>query len=354
MNIKVYSAELNRMMKTITQCIDPKSPKYGNIEVIYDNNMLSIRGTNGQISAVMSTPLLGGNGESFCVDGTMFARVCAMCSGEVTISANQLTCQISGAGRTRIQVVKADIPAFSRVNGKTCTVKSEAFSRGYGSVAYAISSDQNRLVLTGVLMEAENDGVKMVALDGFRMAVETVPCETEEFKAIVPGAFMKLVSSSTTAGEKITLKTDGKRIQASTEGMLLSCTLLQGDFPDYRKITPENFKTETKLHADEFQNTLKCGSVVNSSNNLVKLVVEENDLKVMSNSQEADFDAEVSCVTNGDELKIAFNHKYMMETIASITENDITLRFNSPLSPCVISCQTTDGYRLLLPVRVQG
>ena len=82
MNIKIHSSELNRMMKTLSQCINPKDQYRSNVEVIYDNNMLTIRGTDGQVSAVMSAPILGGDGEVFCVDGSLFAKVCAMCSGD--------------------------------------------------------------------------------------------------------------------------------------------------------------------------------------------------------------------------------------------------------------------------------
>ena len=355
MNIKIHSSELNRMMKTIIQCIEPKSSSLGNIEIVHDNNLLSIRGTDGTLSAVMSAPLLGSGGDSFCVDGTMFARVCAMCNGEITIMTDGKVCTVKGAGRTRIPIVKTDIPAFKRVTGKTCKIRAEVFSKAYNSVAYAISSNQNMPVLTGVRMEAQGDVVKMISLDGFRMAMEQVPCESDEMQAVViPGAFMKLVSASTYAGEVITIATDGKRVQASTDGMLVACTLLSGDFPDCKRIVPESFKTSSVLYAAELQSALKSGSVVNTSNNLVKLFVNENNITISSNSEQADFEAEVNCATNGDSLKIAFNHKYLMDTIASIIANEITMQFNSPISPCVIRGKESDGYRLILPVRVQG
>ena len=86
MNIKIHSAELNRMMKTLGKCIGPRDLAYGNIEVIFDNNLLTLRGTNGQFAAVMSTPVLGGDGETFCVDGETFGKVCALGKGEMEIS----------------------------------------------------------------------------------------------------------------------------------------------------------------------------------------------------------------------------------------------------------------------------
>ena len=354
MDIKIHSSELSRMMKTVCQCLDTKSENLGNIEIIYDNNMLTIRGTNGSISAVMSTPVLGGDGEVFCVDGTMFAKVCAMCSGEITISTDGKVCTVKGAGRTRIPIVKAKIPAFTPVQGKTCTVRAELFSRGYGCVSHSISDEQGRIQLTGVLIESTDKGIVMVTLDGFMMSVEPVECTADEMKIIVPGALMKLIAASTYAGETITIRTDGKRVQASTDGMMLSCALISGEFPDYKRLLPAGFKTESITHVDTLLNALKSGSVVNTGNNLVKLNVAENDITVMSNSDRADFDAEVSCITNGEGLKIAFNHKYLMETIDSIIQNEITMKFNAPTNPCVIQGKDSDGLRLLLPVRVQG
>lgn len=354
MKIKIHSSELNRMMKTMTQCIDSRSQNYSNVSIIYDNNFLSIRGTNGSFSAVMSTPVLGGDGESFCVDGNMFARVCSMCRGDVEISTDDKVCTIKGAGRTRLPIVTAKVPAFSHVNGKECKVKAEAFSKGYNSVSYAVSDDQGRIVLTGVLMESDGDGMRMIALDGFKMAMEPVPCETDEIRMIVPGAFVKLISGSTIAGETITLRTDGKRLQASTDGMMLACTLLQGDYPDHKRILPTEFKTGTKVYADQMLSALKSGSVVNQSNNLVKLAVGDTKLYVMSNSEQADFEANVECLTTGDPIEIAFNHKFLMESIGSIAANEIVMRFGTKITPCVIHAKDCEGWRLLLPVRTAG
>ena len=354
MNIKIHSSDINRMMKIITQCIDPKDSNRGNIEIIYENNLFSIRSSNGTYSAVTCTPVLGGDGESFCVDGTMFARVCAMCNGEISIITDSKTCTIKGAGRTRLPIVDAKIPSFERVEGKTCTVPAEAFSKGYGNVAYAISADQSRIQLTGVRVRSTDNGIEMMALDGFKMAVENILCDTEEMNIVIPGAFMKLISIGTFAGETVTIQTDGKRIQASTDGMMISCGLLAGEFPDLDRIIPKEFKTETLVGADSMQSALKSGSVVNTNNNLVKLNVEQNNLTVMSNSEQADFDAEVACVTNGQELKIAFNLKYLMETIASIGQSEIVMKFNSSVSPCILQGKENTGFRLILPVRVAG
>ena len=354
MNIKVHSSELNRMMKTISQCVDEKFDKFSNIEICHENNLLTIRGTNGQFAAVMSTPLLGGDGESFCVDGVMFARVCCMCSGEVSIITEGKVCTIKGAGRTRIPIVEADVPKFKAIaDGQpTVTVLAKDFSYAYGCVNHAISKDQSRLVLTGVLTEVDDSGLRMTTLDGFRMAIETVDCDGDDMKIVIPGSFMKLIQTSATAGETIILTTDGKKVQASTEGMKISCGLIAGEYPDVARIVPSDFKTECLVIADKVASALKNSGTINSKNNLVKMVIDSGVITVMSNSEKADFDAEIPCETQGDGLTIAFNQSYLMDTIGSIVNGDAVMKFGTPSSPCVVQGKGDDGVRLILPVRV--
>ena len=67
----------------------------------------------------MTTPVLGGDGESFCVDGASFARVCAMCNGEIEIRTDEKNCFIKGLGRTRLPLVNIKIAEFKRITGES-------------------------------------------------------------------------------------------------------------------------------------------------------------------------------------------------------------------------------------------
>lgn len=354
MNIKVHSSELNRMMKTISQCINQQFAAYSNIEISHNDNLLTIRGTNGTYQASVSTPLLGGDNESFCVDGTMFAKVCSMCSGEVSISTDGKVCTIKGAGRTRIPIVNADIPKYEHVSGKVSVISGDNLARCFNGVSYAISNDQSRLQLTGVYCQFGEYGVKMVALDGFQMSVETAQCNGEIMNAIVPGQFLKLVVQGAIPDEDITICTNGTRIEAISDSMSITCGLLSGEYPDYNRILPKEFKTECIVKTEEFKNALKCGSIIANKQNLVKLEIGNESIRIMSNSDEADYDADVAGSTHGDGLTIAFNQKYLMNSINAITAEEVVLRFNTSVTPCVLQGKDIVGIRLLLPVRVAG
>ena len=353
MNIKIHSSELNRMMKTITQCIDQRDiTKLANICITHDNNILAIRASNGTFSAVMYASVLGGDGESFCVDGSMFSKVCAMCNGEIQIITDGKTCTIRGVGRTKIPIVPVDIPAFSMVKGKTVTTTGAEFTGCYNHVSYAVATDNSRIQLTGILMETEGSTLRMVALDGFQMSIDETQCAGESIKGIVPGAFMKLVSSSTGASEELKITTDGHSIQAKTDGMMLRCGLISGEYIDYNKILPTEFATKTKVNVSAVRNALKAGNVVNNKQNLVKLEIEEDRIKVTNNSEQADFEAEIPCDTQGDGLKIAFNDKYLIDTMSAIDTDEAIMNMNKSTSPVIVRNADGTGMRLVLPVRL--
>lgn len=354
MKIKIHSSEINRMMKTISQCIDTRDiGSLSNIEIGSIGNSLYIHSSNGSIIATLTTPMLGLDDEKFCVDGQMFAKVCAMCNGDIDISTDEKICTIKGAGRTRIPIVDAKLPRHSDMSGtSTVTVNAEDLVRCYGNVAHAVSAENTRIQLTGILTESMDGKLTMTSLDGFQMSIETAACTGDNIRIIIPANFVKLVAQASAIGEKVELITDGKKLVAKTDSMILACGLLTGDYPDVARITPKEFTTECMVNVDELRTALKSGSVINSKQNLVKLEIGTNIVKVMNNSDEADFEAEVSCDTHGNGLLIAFNQKYLMNTINTVGGNKAIMCFNSSSAPCVVREKDSDGFRLVLPVRV--
>ena len=97
--------------------------------------------------------------------------------------------------------------------------------------------------------------------------------------------------------------------------------------------------------------------MINTKQNLVKLEISSDSIRITNNSDEADYEATVKCETNGPDLKIAFNQKYLMNSIGALNTDDVILRFNSSVNPCIMQEKTEGvqaGIRLLLPVRTQG
>lgn len=356
MNIKIHSSEINRIMKTISQCIDSRdSSNRANIEIGSFNNNLYIHAANGSVIATLMTPMLGLEQGKFCIDGQMFAKVCAMCSGDIEITTDDKVCTIKGTGRTRLPIVNATIPRLvDMMATKKITVAAEDIIRCYAHVAHAVSADNGRIVLTGILTESLNGKFTMTSLDGFQLSVEKAECSGDDMRLIIPAGFVKLIAQASSVGEKIELMSDGSKLIATTDSMVLCSGLIAGEYPPVERILPTEFKTECMVNVEELRNALKSGSVINSKQNLVKMKVDAETITVMNNSEEADYEAKVSCDTHGDGLLIAFNQKYLMNTMNAIDSENAVMCFNSSTSPCVVKDKDGEGIRLVLPVRVAG
>lgn len=354
MNIKIHSAEINRIMKTISKCIDTKlNSSRANILITHEDNQLKFRATNGTFHAEMSAPVLGGDGESFCVDGSMFAKVCAMNNGEIEIRTDGKICTIKGVGRTKLPIVEADVPEIEELEGNSITVNGWKLTDCYKHVSYAVATDESRVILTGVLVECEVDTMRMVSLDGFQMSMEETDCKGDVVRAVIPGTFMNLVSGAVGNEEYITLTVSDSAVQAKSDGMLIRGALLSGEYPDYHRILPTEFKIHSKVNAETVRNALKAGGVVNNKQNLVKINVGADVMTISNNGEQAQFEAEVPCETQGDGLLIAFNDKYLMNTMNVLDEDDAEMCFNSAVTPVVVKTINGKGIRLVLPVRVQ-
>ena len=352
MKIRIHSNDLNRMMKIIKPCLDTKSITKAVIQVTHENNRLKIRATNSHFSAEASTFLMGGDGETFCVDGPMMSRVASMCSGEIEISADEKTCTVKGTGRTKMPIVSMNIPDIPDVVGKSVKMLADNFKYCHSLVAYAVGSDQNRIQLTGVYVTTDGELMKMVTLDGFQLAIESTNANGDTISAIIPGAFMTWAASVLEAGNQLTLKTDGTKVQIITDEMKLTCPLLNGEYIDYKRLLPKTFETESLVKVGQLRDALKAGNVVNNKQKLVKLQVESDSMTVMNNSEEADFDADISCQTTGSPLKIAFNEAYLMNIMNAIDADEAIMKFNSPVSPVVVQGKDQSGIHLTLPVRI--
>lgn len=351
MNIRIPSADMNRMMKIISKCTGKLTE---NVEVIHDNNLLTVRGTDGVISAVATAPLLGGDGESFCVDGAMLTRVCAQCRGVIQIETSDRVCTIKGAGRTRIPIVEKKVKAFEPVEGMSMTVKGSDLTGCYGKVSYAISTNQARVALTGVQMSTGFGKMKLAALDGFQLAVEETECSGDEVRILVPGAFMKMVTESVFPDDEVRFTTDGKRVQITTNDLTMNCPLLQGQFPDYDRMMPKEFKTEALVKVDQLSDALKSGSVVLNKDMAVALTIDDGSIHIRNNSEHGEFEAEVACDVQGEHMRIGFNEKYLINALNMCGEDEAVIKFSGPVSPVIVHGKGKDGIHLTLPARIFG
>ena len=257
----------------------------------------------------------------------------------------------------------ADYPEMGDVDkGVNVSIPQKQLREMISRVVFAIATDESRQILTGCLLEVTADEARMVALDGFRLAMQKVyqpfelPEGTENLKAVIPGRVLgELSRILADEDEFCRMLIDKTRMQAFFGNTKLSTVLLAGEYIDYRRILPPSFKTTVTANRDEVQNAIDRASLMarEGKNNLIRMAFSADTMAITSNAELGDVHEELDARLDGDPLDIAFNAKYITDVIRNITDDELCMHFNSNVSPCIVKPREGDQFLyLILPVRV--
>lgn len=227
--------------------------------------------------------------------------------------------------------------------------------------AFAIAVDDPRKVLNGCLLEIAHGEARMIALDGFRLALRLARLsgDAPEISAIIPGkAVAEIAKILGSEDEKMAhVKIGGTQMMVELDETQLYSTLIEGEYINYRHILPSEWKTRVKIDRDQFAMCVDRASLIarEGRNNLIKMQIEDGRMIITSNSESGDAYEELEVEVEGEGLSIAFNVVYVSDILRVLPEGEAYMRFNSPVSPCLVCPVEGDAFAyLMLPVRVNA
>ncbi len=226
---------------------------------------------------------------------------------------------------------------------------------------FAVSTSETRPILTGVNWKVENKELFCVATDSHRLAMRKAPLENgnlSQANIVIPGKSLnelnKILDDS---DELIDVFVTENQVLFKTKNLLFFSRLLDGNYPDTSRLIPDESKTDVTLGAKEFLQAIDRASLLarEGRNNVVKFSTMENGfVEVSSNSPEIGkvFERIKTNSVEGDELKISFSAKYVMDALKAIDSNEIQVNFTGAMRPFLIrSVEDQSILQLILPVR---
>ena len=369
MLITMNAQDLLDGLNTVTRALAARPAKQILEGVLVDANSDGITLTCSDGSLSIESLLTGDVKEPgrVVLPGKLFTElVRKLPGGTVTIKVNEnhsasIRCMNSKSNLAGMNPM--EYPEMAEVDAGTAVkIPQNKLREMISRVVFAIATDESRQILTGCLLEVTQAEARMVALDGFRLAMQKVfqpfqlPAGQETLKAVIPGRVLNELSKILLDEEEFcTLLIDKTRMQATFGNTRLSTVLLAGEYIDYRKILPPAFKTQAKADRSQVQNAIDRASLMarEGKNNLIRMSFNTDGLTITSNAELGDVLEEMEASLQGDPIEIAFNAKYITDVIRNITDDELCMKFNSNVSPCVVVPQEGDQYLyLILPVRV--
>ncbi len=268
----------------------------------------------------------------------------------------QITCQKSVFNLVHMNA--EDYPSLPQIDENiVLSIDQTILKNMIRGTIFATAQDETRPILQGVLFEAANNKLNLVALDGYRLAVRTEHIESDDsINVVIPGKTLNEVSKILEdTEEKVNITFTSNHILFNLGETKIISRLLEGEFIKYSSLLPEDHKLLVTVDRQEFQSGIERASLMakDGNSNLIKLDIQEENVIISSNSQLGKVREEVSADMQGESLQIAFNSKYLLDVIKIMESGEITLELNTSVTPCVIKNKDIQNCKyLVLPVRL--
>jgi len=288
-------------------------------------------------------------------------------SETVAVEAGESTVKIS-AGRAEFSLnawAAGDFPqtsSFELEGG--LSIGRGPFVETLGKVGRAASRDETRPILTGVLVSLVGNVLKMVATDSYRLAVKETTLDGEiagEVQAIVPVKALSEVARLAAAlgdGEVNVAIGENQalfRLADESGDVYVASRLIDGQFPNYKQLIPDSFDHEVTLGKELVTAAARRISLLAQRNAPLRLTFAPGRLTMRALTQDVGQAEEaLDLPYEGDEFEIGFNPQYLIEGIDAVDEDEVTLRFTSPLRPGLVSGAGGAFVYLIMPIRLSG
>jgi DNA polymerase III subunit beta len=278
-------------------------------------------------------------------------------------SAEQDVELICGPSSFHLRTLRAeDFPTLPAPSPDTrVSLPAEAFVQTIARVARSASRDETRPVLTGILMSASGQELRMVATDSYRLSVKqtslTEPLQGS-LEANVPArALNELVRiAQQTESESLSVSVGQNQVVFELEDTVLSSRLIDGQFPNYRQLLPESVDHELRLATAELTEVVRRISLLAQKNAPLRLSFSEGTLTVSAQTPDIGEASEAIPVPfHGETFEIGFNPEFLRDGLESVESEDLILKLISPLRPGLIeSPDSGDFVYLIMPIRLNA
>ena len=222
---------------------------------------------------------------------------------------------------------------------------------------FAVSDDETRFFMNGTFMEKTDGKINMVATDGRRLAFisKIADKNIEDFAGvIIPPKILNTVYKRSGDEGLINISVSDRSIFIDFASYKFSSVLIEGNFPNYKRVIPEKQDFSLSVKRDEMLNALRRVSLmVEKKSHRIYLGIYPGKMSVYSEESEiGTVEDEIPCKYDGEEVTIALNYRYMEEPFKVMTDDEIRLRFSGPTKALTIEpVPEKDFFHIVMPMQ---
>lgn len=320
-------------------------PILGNILLKADKTKLTLSATNLETSIQTSIGAKIEREGEITINGKTFNDVISnLSSGSIELEVDKEQIKIT-TGKFKSNILGANSSDFPilpvATNKNSFTLKSSELLNSLTKVLFAVSQDETRPILTGVLFIFNKKMLSLVATDGFRLSEVKLKGEVDipDLKIIIPKTVLYELTKISTDSEKIEVSFDKETNQIifTVGDTTLSSRIIEGDFPDYEKIIPTNQIATINVDKSELEKSIKLASVfARDSGKIIKIRIDPSEDEasklIITAESSASGNQETSLEirreeegVSDQEINIMFNYSFIEEVLKTITDDEVKI-----------------------------
>lgn len=362
MKLQVTQENLNRALGTVARVANSRNalPILANILVKTVNNRLSVAATNLDIAITQYIGAKVTEEGSVTVPARLMQDfISSLPSGviDLELEDNKLHIKTDQYKSVVNGIAADDFPVMPAIeNGTTWKVAGPVLKKALQQVAFAASNDESRPVLTGVFLHTVEGRLYMAATDSYRLAEKDLGPTSENFQLLIPVSAMhdlqRIVSDFT---DDVEVTHDEQQVLFRVGDVDLVARLIEGKYPDYRKLIPSTFSTKAQLKRADFINVTKVSSLfARESAGSVTVEVDDTTKElsihaVASQLGENDASAKGEITGSGS---ITLNSRYLLDGLQAFGGETVSFCFNGKLEATLLQDLTADDYtHIIMPLK---
>lgn len=321
-------------------------PILSNVLLVAKNGELAVTATDLEVELVAQAEVNVEAGGEITVSGRKLLDICrALPEGsdiDISVSGEKAVVR---SGRSKFSLVTlpaAEFPSIEDIKaGQTIEVAQETLARLIEKTHFSMAQQDVRYYLNGMLLETGGKHLRAVATDGHRLALceaELDGASLEEQQVIVPRKgvleLQRLMSGE--GGVNIELGTNHVRIQL--EGIRFTSKLIDGRFPEYERVIPQESSNELTANRDAFRGALQRTAILsNEKYRGIRLIIRDSGVIMQAhNPEQEEAEEELEVEYSGEDIEIGFNVNYLLDALGAVDGDDVTLSVLDGNSSCLI------------------
>ena len=361
MKLQVTQENLTRALGAVARVANSRGtlPILANVLIKTSNNRLSLSATNLDIAITEYIGAKVTTEGSITVPARLMQEfISSLPAGVINLELDETKLKISTDQyqSTVNGIVADDFPVMPAISGgNTLSLDGPQLKRGLQQVVFAASADESRPVLTGVLIHSHEGKLYLAATDSYRLAERQIGNAKGDVSLLVPATAMNdLLRILGDDIETVELTYDEQLVLFRVGDVELVARLLEGKYPDYRKLIPASFTTQVTLKRADLVNVTKVSSLFareSAGSVTIKVDEEKQELSIRSiASQLGENTATASGKVTGSG-EITLNSRYLLDALGAFSSDEVTFGFNGKLDATCLRDSGKDYTHIIMPLK---